>query len=284
MSRVLSPIGPGMLRPPVAGGGRVADGAGRSGRRDEGCGGGQLDNTFTIPGSPSQTALDQVQTDFPAAGGTSAQLVFAARGGTTVNSPANAAAISQVLTKAAAAPQVAAVVPPQQSHLVTKDGKTAIATVQYQVSASGLDSGTLPALTSIASAADSNTLSVEPGGQAFSSLSSGSGSSEVTGLLIAFAVLAVALASLVAAGMPLLTALTGVAVSVLTLYGLAAALSVSNTAVTLAVMIGLAVGVDYALFIVSRHRAQLAAGLSRRNRRPLRPARPAPLWCSRAVR
>src|SRR6185369_10865216 len=72
----------------------------------------------------------------------------------------------------------------------------------------------------------------------------------------------VALASLIAAGMPLLTALTGVGLSVLTLHGLAAALSVSNTAVTLAVMIGLAVGVDYALFIVSRHRAQLAAGLA----------------------
>lgn len=225
-------------------------------------GGGQLDNTFTIPGSPSQTALDQVKTDFPAAGGTSAQLVFAARGGTTVTSTANAAAISQALSKAAAAPQVAAVFPPQKSHLVTKDGTTAIATVQYRVSASGLEAGTLDALSTIAGAADSSTLSVQPGGQAFSSLSSGSGSSEVTGLLIAFAVLAVALASLAAAGMPLLTALTGVAVSVLTLHGLAAALSVSNTAVTLAVMIGLAVGVDYALFILSRHRAQLAAGLS----------------------
>jgi RND superfamily putative drug exporter len=224
--------------------------------------GGQLDNTFTIPGSPSQTALDQVKTNFPAAGGTSAQLVFSARGGTTVTSPANAAAISQVLSKTAAAPQVAAVIPPQQSHLMTKDGKTEIATVQYRVSASGLDSGTLDALSSIASAADNATLSVQAGGQAFSSLSSGSGSSEVTGLLIAFAVLAVALASLVAAGMPLLTALAGVAVSVLTLHGLAAALSVSNTAVTLAVMIGLAVGVDYALFILSRHRAQLAAGFS----------------------
>jgi RND superfamily putative drug exporter len=225
-------------------------------------GGGQLDNAFTIPGSASQTALDQVKTDFPAAGGTSAQLVFTARGGTTVNSPANAAVIPRVLSKAATAPQVAAVVPPQKSHLVTKDGKTAIATVQYRVSASGLHSGTLGALSSIGDAAGSKTLSVQAGGQAFSSLSSGSGSSEVTGLLIAFAVLAVALASLVAAGMPLLTALTGVAVSVLTLHGLAAALSVSNTAVTLAVMIGLAVGVDYALFIVSRHRAQLAAGLA----------------------
>jgi RND superfamily putative drug exporter len=96
---------------------------------------------------------------------------------------------------------VAAVIPAQKSHLVTKDGKTAIATVEYRVSASDLDSGTLDALSSIASAADSSTLSVQPGGQAFSSLSSGSGSSEVTGLLIAFAVLTVALASLAAAGM-----------------------------------------------------------------------------------
>ena len=162
-------------------------------------GGGQLDNTFTIPGSPSQTALDQVKNDFPDAGGTSAQLVFAARGGTTVASPANAAAIRAALAKASAAPQVAAVIPPQKSHLVTKDDTTAIATVEYRVSASDLDSGTLDALNSIASAADSSTLSVQPGGQAFSSLSSGSGSSTVIGLLIAFAVLTMALASLIAA-------------------------------------------------------------------------------------
>src|SRR5215470_5948146 len=225
-------------------------------------GGGQLDNSFTIPGSPSQTALDQVQADFPDAGGTSAQLVFAARRGTTVTSPANAAAIRRALVKVSAAPQVAAVIPPQRSHLVTRDGRTAIATVQYRVGASDLNSGTLDALGSIADAADSTTLSAQAGGQAFSSLSSGSGSSDVTGLLIAFAILTVALASLIAAGMPLLTALIGVGVSVLTLHGLSAVLSVSDTAVTLAVMIGLAVGVDYALFILSRHRAQLAAGLA----------------------
>jgi putative drug exporter of the RND superfamily len=224
--------------------------------------GGHLDNTFTVPGSPAQTALDQVQKDFPDAGGTSAQLVFAARGGTTVTSPANAAAISRALAEAAAAPQVAAVIPPQESHLVTGDGSTAIATVQYRVSASGLEAGTLDALERIAGAAGSGTLSAAPGGQAFSSLAGGSGSSEATGLLIAFAVLAVTLASLAAAGMPLLTALAGVAVAVLGLHGLAAVLSVSDTAVTLAVMIGLAVGVDYALFILTRHRAQLAAGLS----------------------
>jgi putative drug exporter of the RND superfamily len=224
-------------------------------------GGGQLDNTFTIPGSQSQNALNQVKQDFPDSGGTSAQLVFRARAGTTVTTPANAGAIQRALAEASRAPQVAAVIPPQKSHLVTSDGKTAIATVQYKVVGTALDSGSLDALTHIASAADSGTLTTQAGGQAFSNSSSGSGSSEVTGLIIAFAVLAIALASLVAAGMPLLTATTGVITSALALRGLAAALSVSNTAVTLSVMIGLAVGVDYALFILSRHRAQLAAGM-----------------------
>ena len=224
-------------------------------------GGGQLDNTFTIPGSQSQTALNQVKQDFPDSGGTSAQLVFRARAGTTVTSPDNAAAIQRAIAEASRAPQVAAVIPPRKSHLATRDGKTAIATVQYKVVGTALGGGSLDALTHIASAADSGTLTAQAGGQAFSNSSSGSGSSEAIGLAIAFAVLAIALASLVAAGMPLLTAVTGVITSALALHGLAAALSISNTAVTLSVMIGLAVGVDYALFILSRHRAQLATGM-----------------------
>jgi putative drug exporter of the RND superfamily len=225
-------------------------------------GGGQLDNTFTIPGSQSQTALNQVKHDFPDSGGTSAQLVFQARGGSTVNSPDNASAIQRALSQASTAPQVAEVVPPDRSHLVTSDGKTAVATVQYKVAGTALDNGSLDALTHIASGADSGTLTAQAGGQAFANSKSGSGSSEAIGLVIAFAVLTVALASLAAAGMPLLTAITGVVTSVLALRGLAAVLSVSNTAVTLAVMIGLAVGVDYALFILSRHRAQLAVGMA----------------------
>jgi putative drug exporter of the RND superfamily len=223
--------------------------------------GGTLDNTFTIPGSQSQTALDQVQRDFPAAAGTSAQLVFRATDGTTLASPANAAAIKRTLAQAAGAPQVAAVISPQVSHLVTPDGKTGIATVEYPVASGDLQSGSVTALTNLSSAANSKTLAVSAGGPALSAKAPSTGSSDIIGLIIALVVLTVTLGSLLAAGMPLITAVGGVAVAMLGLSGLAAVTSISSTAVTLAVMIGLAVGIDYALFITTRHRAQLAAGL-----------------------
>jgi RND superfamily putative drug exporter len=223
--------------------------------------GGTLDNTFTIPGSQSQTALDQVQRDFPAAAGTSAQLVFRAEGGTTLASPANAAAVKAVLARAAVAPQVAAVISPSASRLVTPDGKTGIATIEYRVASGDLRSRSITALTNLGAAANSKTLAVSAGGPALSAKAAGTGSSDITGLIIALVVLAVTLGSLLAAGMPLITAISGVGIGVLGLQGLAAVTSISNTAVTLAVMIGLAVGIDYALFIMTRHRAQLAGGL-----------------------
>jgi RND superfamily putative drug exporter len=223
--------------------------------------GGTLDNTFTIPGSQSQAALDQVQRDFPAAAGTSAQLVFRATDGSTLASPANAAAMRRTLAQAATAPQVAAVISPQAAHLVTPDGKTGIATVEYRVSSGDLQNGSVTALTNLSRAANSGTLAVSAGGPALSAKAASTGTSDITGLMVALVVLAVTLGSLLAAGMPLITAIGGVAVALLGLRGLAAVASISSTAVTLAVMIGLAVGIDYALFIMTRHRAQLVAGL-----------------------
>ena len=223
--------------------------------------GGALDNTFTIPGSQSQAALDQVQRDFPAAAGTSAQLVFRATDGTTLASPANAAAMRRTLAQAATAPQVAAVISPQAAHLVTPDGKTGIATVEYRVSSGDLQNGSVTALTNLSRAANSGTLAVSAGGPALSAKAASTGTSDITGLMVALVVLTVTLGSLLAAGMPLITAIGGVAVALLGLRGLAAVTSISSTAVTLAVMIGLAVGIDYALFIMTRHRAQLVAGL-----------------------
>src|ERR1700742_1590997 len=134
----------------------------------------QLDNAFTIPGSQSQNALNVVAKEFPSASGTSAQLVFQAKNGTNLQTSANAAAISTVLKQAASAPQVAAVLSPEQTGSTTPDGRTAIAVVEYPVASSGLDSGTLTSLEDVAHVGASGTLTVDVGGPAFSSSSGGS--------------------------------------------------------------------------------------------------------------
>ncbi|MFM9755289.1 MMPL family transporter, partial [Streptomyces turgidiscabies] len=81
---------------------------------------------------------------------------------------------------------------------------------------------------------------------------------EIVGLALAAVVLVITLGSLVAAGLPLLTAIIGVGIGVSTITALANALDLGDTTSTLALMIGLAVGIDYALFIVSRYRGELA--------------------------
>ncbi|MGC5410318.1 MMPL family transporter, partial [Streptomyces sp. DT225] len=77
---------------------------------------------------------------------------------------------------------------------------------------------------------------------------------------LAAVVLVITFGSLIAAGLPLLTALIGVGIGVSTITALANVLDLGSTTSTLAMMIGLAVGIDYALFIVSRYRAELAEG------------------------
>ena len=93
--------------------------------------------------------------------------------------------------------------------------------------------------------------------------------SESLGMIVAFFVLAITLASLLAAGMPLLTAALGVVIGITGLTALSGVIDLSETAPILATMLGLAVGIDYALFILARHKQNLGDGMERaRVRRP----------------
>lgn len=83
----------------------------------------------------------------------------------------------------------------------------------------------------------------------------------MVGLGVALVILVITFGSLLAAGLPLLTAILGVVGTMAAMMGAATVLGVTDSAPTLAIMLGLAVGIDYALFIVSRHRAQLATGM-----------------------
>jgi RND superfamily putative drug exporter len=225
-------------------------------------GAGKINQTFTVPGSQSQQALDRMKQEFPAASGTTAQLVFTAPAGQSVTSPAAEQAIAAVLGSAAKAPEVAGVVSPFASGAVSPRHTAAIAQVEYQVTGSDLKTATLDALTSAVQRAPHGDLAVAVGGPAFSNSAANPGAEDLIGVLVAVLVLTLTFGSLLAAGMPLLTALFGIVVAVAGILALTGAVDISSTALTLALMIGLAVGIDYALFIVTRHRSQLARGVA----------------------
>ncbi|MFC9634169.1 MMPL family transporter [Streptomyces mirabilis] len=222
---------------------------------------GKLDNTFSIPGSESQRALDRMKTDFPTFSGTSAQIVFTATDGQKVTDPADSARIRDALDAAASAPQVAKVVSPFDAHTISADGTTAVAQVRYEVPQSALEPNALDALKSAVVGANQQGMRVEVGGSAFGNAPSESHRSDIIGVGVALVILTLAFGSLLTAGIPVVTALFGVATAIFGALSLTGTVSISSTAQSLALMIGLAVGIDYALFIVSRHRFHLAHGM-----------------------
>lgn len=223
-------------------------------------GAGKLNEDFSIPGSESQQALDTMGRSFPGSAGTSAQLVFSAPAGQKVTDPRLAKAIDRSLTAAAKAPQVVRVIPPQQAGTVSADKKVAVAQINYDVEKEDLKAGALDALDADAQPARTAGLTVDLGGQALSGGGTAPGAQDLIGVVVAVIVLAITFGSLLAAGMPLLTALVGVAAAVAGVLSMTGAFTISSTALTLALMIGLAVGIDYALFILTRHRSHLAEG------------------------
>ncbi len=223
--------------------------------------GNSFDDEFTIPGSESQDALDRLAEVAPGTGGACAQIVFVAPDGTTVADRAFAAAIEQVVATAAQTPQVEAVQSPFASQAIAPDGGAALATVSFDVEREALDPGILDALQETTTAAEQAGMEVAVGGDAFGTTGVAIGPLEFIGVGVAVLVLVLTFGSLLAAGMTLLTALVGIGVGLGALLLTSNVVTLSSTAPTLALMIGLAVGIDYALFILSRHRTQLAAGM-----------------------
>ncbi len=223
--------------------------------------GSSFDDEFTIPGSESQEALDQLDAAAPGAAGVGAQIVFVAPDGATVADPAVAGAIEQVVQEAQRAPQVASVVSPFDSRAISPDGGAAVATVQFDVPHEELEESSLDALEATTAAAEEAGIEAAVGGNAFGTTGVTIGATEFVGVAVAVLVLALTFGSLLAAGMNLLTAVVGIAVGMGGLLLTSNVVTLSSTAPTLALMIGLAVGIDYTLFILSRHRTQLAAGM-----------------------
>jgi uncharacterized membrane protein YdfJ with MMPL/SSD domain len=218
---------------------------------------GTFSSEFTVPGIESQNAQNLLQHKFRSIAGGVARVVFAAPRGSTLTSPSAARSIDTALQIAAKGPDVVAVANPFATGTLSADKTIGYADVLFRPLASDVSDTAKQQLQDAMAPARRAGLDVQFGGTAYNGLSKSNGPGEAIGVVVAFVVLSIALGSLVAAGLPLATAFLGVGASVLTIGFLARFFSVTNTATTLATMIGLAVGIDYALFIVSRHREQL---------------------------
>ncbi|GAA3099602.1 MMPL family transporter [Streptomyces rectiviolaceus] len=222
-------------------------------------------SSFSIPGTEAQKAFDLLEERVPeaSADGASARVVFKAPDGEKVTDPANKAEIQKtVAALKSGSDEVARADNPFQAKTVSKDGSTAYASVSYKVTSMELTDESRDALEKTTDQARESGLTVEVGGDALQAMPE-TGATEIIGIAVAAVVLVITFGSLIAAGLPLLTALIGVGIGVSSITALASALDLGTTTSTLAMMIGLAVGIDYALFIVSRYRGELADGRDR---------------------
>lgn len=222
-------------------------------------------SSFSIPGTEAQKAFDLLEQRFPggSADGATARVVFKAPGDQKVTDAANKAEVKEIVAELkSGSDQIASVADPFTANAVSKDGSTAYISVSYEVSSMELTDGTREALEEAGEAAQSSGMTVEIGGDALQVMPE-TGATEIIGVAIAAVVLVITFGSLIAAGLPLLTALIGVGIGVSLITALANVFDLGSTTSTLAMMIGLAVGIDYALFIVSRYRAELAEGRER---------------------
>ncbi|MFF5938433.1 MMPL family transporter [Streptomyces sp. NPDC012508] len=222
-------------------------------------------DTFSMPGTESQEAFDLLTEKFPdaSADGAGARVVVRAPEGAKITAPAQRTAVERLVAELrASSPQVVAVADPYESPAVSisKDGTTAYMVVTYKVPAMEVDDKAHDALDAATEQAREAGLTVEAGGDAVKIEQAMGGTGEQIGILVSAIVLVLTFGSVIAAGMPLLTALIGVGIGISGITALGSTLGLSGTTSTLAMMIGLAVGIDYALFIVSRFRAERAEG------------------------
>ncbi len=221
---------------------------------------GTMTSSFTIPGTPAQAALDELGERIPGAGDATGRIVFAAPEGHTLAEPAYQQAVATVVEQAGTLPGVTRVVDPMTGQTVSPDMTVGFAQASFAGQLTEIPESTQAALADIAAANQVDGLQIHLGGGAVPQAPA-IGSTEGIGVLVAMVVLLITFGSVVAAGLPMLTALIGVGTGLAGILWASAAIEMSNTAPILALMIGLAVGIDYALFIVSRHRAQVRAGM-----------------------
>jgi putative drug exporter of the RND superfamily len=235
----------------------------------------ELEAEGSVPGLDSQEAVDLLSAAESDTAGLTAQVVMTPLDDsmTFFESADARAALSEVQAGVAALPNVLGTSDPAgalgkgpeaaaRSGSVSPDGRIALIRVQYPV-IEELSLGDLENLKAFGvEAREGSPLQIEMGGDLFSSFEEASTGSEMIGLIAAVIILLLAFGSLIAMGLPLGMALFGLALGISSMSLITYLVEIPSFAPQMASMIGLAVGIDYALFLVTRHREFLARGMT----------------------
>jgi RND superfamily putative drug exporter len=219
-----------------------------------GAAGGDSKFDFTVPGSDSAEAVELLQERFPRFAGGTVDVVYTAEDGVT--DAVTAARIDALAGDIAGVDHVLAAEPGP----VSPDGSTGMVNVRFDEDAQRVPAESVERVMDLAGEAEGDGLRIELGGYPIEKVEQSEAGSESVGLVAALLILMVAFGSALAAGLPLVIAGFGLGVALGGVWLTANVLEVPDFGVQIATMIGIGVGIDYALFIVTRYRSALAEG------------------------
>jgi RND superfamily putative drug exporter len=226
--------------------------------------GGSYSTDFSLPGAESQEAFDLLDERFPQVAGETADIVFKAEQG--VNDPEVRTAMQSLFQDISKVDRVVTIDSPytqQGEQQISPDGTIAFATVRFQhVEGEAVPIEIADEITTLAAQAEIQGVTIEPGGPViqFSEFEE-PGGAEMIGLFFAIVILLITFGSVLAMGLPIMAALFGIGIGLSLVFLFANIVNVPDFTPQLASMIGIGVGIDYALFIVTRYRQQLHHGL-----------------------
>ena len=219
-----------------------------------GVAGGDNEVDFTVPGSDSAEAVELLQDRFPEFAGGTVDVVYTAASGVT--GPDVTERVDRLAAELGDVPNVVAADPGP----VSPDGSTGVLQVRFDEPGEQLPTASVERVMDLAGEAEGDGMRVELGGYPIETVEQREAGSESVGLMAALVILLVAFGSALAAGLPLVIAGFGLGVALGGVWLMANVLDVPDFGVQIATMIGIGVGIDYALFIVTRFRSALAEG------------------------
>ena len=227
--------------------------------------GANTDNNVSLPGTGSQAATDLLQAGFPPQQNGSNPIIFHIRGAGKVTDKDNKQAITDSYKAIKKIKYVHSATSPFAQGAgaqISKDKKTAFISALLNVSSNDLTERQAQRVLDAANPGKQAGMEVVGGGSIGSTLSpNDTSTSDVIGILAAMIILTFTFGTVVAMGMPIGTAILGLTTALGVIGLMGHLVSVPDISTTIATMIGLAVGIDYALFLVTRHRGQMREGM-----------------------